>query len=223
LDLKLSAGLYRYTVYCQESSHAKPAATGVIEIRKANGTRALPKSAPRNAVDLDGHSYRLIYQNIRPEVSVSWADAPQATGFTLLIRSASGHTRRIALTRPQYVLPVGTLSDGKYELVMETNAASPGRSRATTVNITYDDSAATASLELPAASGFVATQPLEIRGIAAEGTSVSVDGTQLQPNLHGSFRHTLTLSPGRTTLSVRFQHQTHRVRYYVRRARPTAQ
>jgi hypothetical protein len=121
------------------------------------------------------------------------------------------------------VLPVGTLSDGKYEIVMEASAPSTARSKATTVNITYDDSAPTASLELPAASGFVAAEPVEIRGIAAEGTSVSVDGEQLQPNVHGSFRHTLALSHGRTALSVRFQHQTHRVRYYVRRARLTAQ
>jgi hypothetical protein len=105
---------------------------------------------------------------------------------------------------------------------MEASGASKARSKATVVDITYDDSAPTANLELPAASGFVAGEPLEIRGIAAEGTSVSVDGEQLEPNAHGSFRRTLTLAPGRTAVSVRFQHRTHRVRYYVRRARPTA-
>ncbi|HET8932764.1 MAG TPA: hypothetical protein VFN67_04955 [Polyangiales bacterium] len=222
LALDLDAGSYRYTVYCLDAGkRGKPAANGVIEVQKANGTRALPKSAPHNAVELDGHSYRLVYQNLRPEVSVSWPNAPKAASYNLLIRPASGAMRRVALTRPEHLLRSGALSDGKHELVMEASGGK-ARSKATTVDITYDDSAPTANLELPAASGFVAGEPLEIRGIAAEGTSVSVDGEQLEPNAHGSFRRTLTLAPGRTAVSVRFQHRTHRVRYYVRRARPTA-
>jgi hypothetical protein len=221
LTLDLTAGSYRYNVYCLETGGArsKPAASGVIEVQKANGTRALPKSAPHNAVDLDGHSYRLVYQNLRPEVSVSWPNAPSASSYSLRIRAPSGATRRVSLTRPAYVLKAGALSDGKHELVME---AGKNSSKPTSIDITYDDSAPTANLELPAASGFAADKPVEIRGIAAEGTSVSVDGEQLDQNAHGSFRHTLTLSPGRTAVSVRFQHRTHRVRYYVRRARPTA-
>lgn len=221
LALDLAAGSYRYNVYCLDrEARTKPAASGVIEVQKANGTRALPKSAPHNAVELDGHSYRLVYQNLRPEVSVSWPKAPEQAKYTLLIRAPSGATRRVSLARPEYALPSGTLSDGKHELVME---AGKSRSRPTTIDITYDDSAPSASLELPVAAGFVAGGPVEIRGIAAEGTSVSVEGEQLEPNAHGSFRHTLTLAPGRTAVSVRFQHRTHRVRYYVRRARPTAQ
>lgn len=224
LALDLAAGSYRYNVYCldRKGARGKSAASGVIEIQKANGTRALPKSAPHNAVDLDGHSYRLVYQNLRPEVSVTWPNAPKASSYALLIRPASGAPRRIALTRPEHSLPSGTLADGKHELVMEAGGSTKTRSKATTVDISFDDSAPTANLELPAAAGFALGEPLEIRGIAAEGTSVSVDGEQLEPNAHGSFRRTLTLAPGRTAVSVRFQHRTHRVRYYVRRARPTA-
>jgi hypothetical protein len=221
--LQLSAGRHRYNVYCIHGAGVgKSAASGVIEIQKANGTRALPSSAPHNAVELDGHSYRLVYQNLRPAVSVSWPNAPAASSYALTIRAPSGATRRIALTRPERLLATGALSDGRHELVMEAAAPSKERSKTTVVDITYDESTPAASLELPAPSGFAANEPIEIRGITAEGTSVSVDGEALEPNAHGGFRHTLSPTAGRSAVSVRFQHRTQRVRYYVRRARPAA-
>lgn len=221
LLLKLAKGSHRYNVYCLKGSRrGRKVASGRIRVRRASGTRALPKTAPRNSVELDGHRYRLIYQNLRPVIDVSWPAAPRASSYTLTLERPGRTAATFETDKPSFVLPSSALRDGKHTLVMRARSAGAGAaSKATTLHIALDNAAPTASLELPKVAGFAAARPINVRGTAAEGTAVSVEGKRVKVSPRGTFSHKLTLPAGRSALSVRFQHRKHGVRYYIRRAR----
>ena len=220
MELTLHAGVHAYRVYCDGSERrAKPERSGRIKVRKSTGVRALPKTAPQNTVELDGHRYRLMYQNLRPVIVVGWRAAPRAPGYTLTLAREGGAPKRFDLREPKFVLDSSLLSDGKQVLVMQAHDAAATRSKPTTLDIAFDNAAPTASLELPPASGFVASELIEVRGIVAPGTNVSVEGDRVKVTPRGTFRHSVALPAGRSALSVRFQHPIHGLRYYVRRVR----
>jgi len=223
LGINARAGTHSYELYCLEAGRAgKRRARGSFQIVQAAGARTLPKTAPHNQVALDGHRYRLMYQNLRPIIAVSWPGAPSADAYTLTLQPEAGAAKAYELSKPEYVLPASALRDGKLLLSMQAHDAEQTRSKPTSVDIAFDNAAPTASLELPAASGFAIDAPVEVRGSALEGTLVTVEGELVSLDKQRGFSHLLTLSPERPALTVRFQDRVHGIRYYVRRTLASA-
>jgi hypothetical protein len=211
-------GNHRYSVRCLEAGRpANVALRGSVRVLRADGARSLPRSAPQNSIELDGHRYRLMYQNLRPVITVSWRAAAQASAFNLTLQAPGGATKTFRTRKPEYVIQSNMVQDGKHVLVMQSNDDPTRRSKPTTVDIQFDNAAPTASLESPPAAGFRPDQPVLVRGIALEGTRLSIEGQPISLDRQHAFTHTLAPASGQQVLSVRFQHPAHGVRYYVRR------
>jgi hypothetical protein len=220
VSLAIAAGSHTYTVRCLQPRDGKPDKTplrGSVRVLRSDGARPLPKSAPRDAVDLDGHKYRLMYQGLRPTIAATWVSPPQATEYVLTIQSANGRSKTFRSATPSHVIDSDVLGDGKHVLFMTANDTAKTRSKSTTVEIAFDNAAPTASIEAPPPSGYPAAEPVEIRGIALEGSQVSVAGEPIDLDRERRFAHTMAPQPGSQAVAIRIQHSAHGVRYYLRR------
>lgn len=215
--LLLSAGRHDYQVAClDEAGEAKPPEwRGTVRVVKNPGTARLPKSAPRNSIDVDGRSYTVLFQNIPPVLEVQWPSAPKASDYVLVARLEGGRERRIGLREPRHVFAAGALPEGRHELSFETTGA--GRSRPTTITLRFDNASPTASLRLPPVAGFAPADHVAVAGIALPGAQVSVLGKRLPLDPQGRFAGDVPLPEGVSTLPVRIHHPRTGTRYYVRR------
>jgi hypothetical protein len=217
--LLLSAGRHDYQVAClDEAGEAKsPEWRGSVRVVKNPGTARLPKSAPRNSIDIDGRSYTVLFQNIPPVLDVRWPSAPRADGYVLVVRLDGGRERRISLREPRHEFAAGALPEGRHELSFD--AAAAGRSRPTTITLRFDNAAPTASLRLPPVAGFAPSDHVEVAGIALPGAQVSVFGKRLPLDPQGRFAGDVPLPQGVSALPVRIHHPRTGTRYYVRRVK----
>ncbi|HET8933763.1 MAG TPA: hypothetical protein VFN67_10000 [Polyangiales bacterium] len=217
--LLLSAGRHDYQVSClDEAGEAKPPEwKGTVRVVKNPGTARLPKSAPRNSIDVDGRSYTVLFQNIAPVLDVQWPGAPKANAFVLIVRSDGGRERRIDLREPRHTFAAGALPEGRHQLSFEAQGAS--HSRPTTVTLRFDNASPTASLRLPPVAGFAPADHVEVAGIALPGAQVSVLGKRLPLDPQGRFAGDVPVSAAINTLAVRIHHPRTGTRYYVRRVK----
>jgi hypothetical protein len=217
--LLLSAGRHDYQVSClDEAGEAKsPEWKGSVRVIKNPGTARLPKSAPRNSIDVDGRSYTVLFQNILPVLEVQWPGAPKGNAYVLIARVEGGREQRINLREPRHVFAAGTLPEGRHELSFE--AAAAGHSRPTTVTLRFDNASPTASLRLPPVAGFAPIDHVEVAGIALPGAQVSVFGKRLPLDPQGRFAGTVPVAAGISALAVRIHHPRTGTRYYVRRVK----
>jgi hypothetical protein len=219
--LLLSGGRHDYQVAClDEAGEAKSAQwRGTVRVVKNPGTARLPKSAPRNSIDVDGRSYTVLFQNIPPVLEVQWPSAPKASEYTLIAKLDGGKERRVSLREPRHVFAAGALPEGRHELSFD--AAAAGRSRPTTITLRFDNAAPTASLRLPPVAGFAPGEHVEVAGIALPGAQVSVFGKRLPLDPQGRFAGDVPVAEGSSALAVRIHHPRTGTRYYVRRVKPS--
>lgn len=217
--LLLSAGRHDYQVAClDEAGETKsPEWKGSVRVVKNPGTARLPKSAPRNSIDVDGRSYTVLFQNIPPVLEVQWPSAPKASAYVLVARLDGGKERRVSLGEPRHVFAAGALPEGRHELSFEATGAS--HSRPTTITLRFDNASPTASLRLPPVAGFAPADHVEVAGIALPGAQVSVFGKRLPLDPQGRFAGDVPVAPGISTLPVRIHHPRTGTRYYVRRVK----
>ena len=213
---ELPVGSHSYTVRCA-GAPKNARLHGNVRVVRGDGARPLPKSAPRNTVELDGHKYRLMYQSLRPTITVAWVSPPTANQYVLTIESPNHRVANFPSDAPTYVLSSGELSDGTHVLFMTANDTHKTRTKSTTVNISFDNAAPATSIDLPRPQGFAASEPIEIRGVAIEGSRVWANGEALELSRDYRFSHTLAPQPDLHTLAIRIQHPQHGVRYYLRR------
>jgi hypothetical protein len=217
LAADVAAGSHKYRVRCLQGDAPRGLVRGSFRVLRGDGARPLPKTAPRDAIDLDGHKYRLMYQNLRPALFVTWPEPPKATAYVLTVESPTGKARTFQTPTPSYTLESSAMADGRHVLLMAAADHAQLRSKATVVEIEFDDAAPTASIELPPAAGFEPGEPITIRGSAIEDSRVSAEGEAVSVDRKHWFSHTLTLPPGKPALAIRIQHPSHGVRYYLRR------
>jgi hypothetical protein len=217
LAADVATGSHKYSVRCLQGDAPRGLLRGSFRVLRGDGARPLPKTAPRDAIDLDGHKYRLMYQNLRPALYVTWPQPPKATAYVLTVESPTGKPRTFQTPTPSYTIESSAMTDGKHVLLMAAADNAQLHSKATAVEIEFDDAAPTASIELPPAAGFNPDEPIAIRGSAIEDSRVSAEGEAVSVDRKHWFSHTLTLPPGKPALAIRIQHPAHGVRYYLRR------
>jgi hypothetical protein len=217
LAADVAAGSHKYSVRCLQRDAPRGLVRGSFRVVRSDGARPLPKTAPRDAIDLDGHKYRLMYQNLRPALYVTWPEPAKATAYVLTVESPTGKARTFQTPTPSYTIESSAMADGRHVLLMAAADNAKLHSKATVVEIEFDDAAPTASIELPPAAGFDPGEPIAIRGSAIEDSRVSAEGEAVSVDRKHWFSHTLTLPPGKPALAIRIQHPAHGVRYYLRR------
>lgn len=217
VPVTFSHGRNRYRVYCQTDGALVPAADkarsrGTVRVLRDAGRRRVKTRAPANSVDIDGRTYRLLYQNRKPTIRFVWPDAPAASKYELTITPTRGRARNYQAGKPRYTLPSGKLAEGSYRVRM----AIPGgaRSPETRVVLDFDNAAPVAQLD----AATFGPNGVEVRGLATVGSRVSIDGVDLPLDDHYRFHSRVALPAGRRAIAVKIMRQGGAVHYYVRRS-----
>jgi hypothetical protein len=218
LSLSLAAGGHDYRIVCAnaDGAHSKVVSGTVWVVRKA-GTDKLPRSAPHNAIDLDGRRYTVIFQNLAPTIEAHWPRAPAAQGYALHATLASGKTLSVRTREPSYSFKPGEIPEGENRLYFESDTPSAQRSRETTVVVKFDNAAPTASLRQPPVEGFAPAAGVAVEGVAMPGSSVSVNGQAVTLDAQQRFSAEVPFAQGTRALAIRIDHPRIGTRYYIRR------
>jgi hypothetical protein len=202
------AGTFSYRVRCPGGRGA----TGTLRILKDSGRTPLPKAAARTAVEMDGREYTILYQNLLPELTLTWRTAPRGRSrYTFVVKPAKGAERRLVGTSPTMQLVAGEVREGSYKVWVEPDAGS--RSEESRIVIEFDNAAKSASIDSVDASG----STIRVKGTVIESSTVSAGGTPVELDRHRRFTAALSPGPNEDGASVRIAHRKAGIHYYVMR------
>jgi hypothetical protein len=211
--VSVPAGRARYAVRCASASPADHERTGVITVRRDDGSLRLESVPPRNVFDADGRRYDVLYQNALPIVTFRWAQAGAGPYQVEVVSGA--RTRTLTASSSSHVFESGALRDGEHRLVF---VAGSRRSPPTTVRVRFDNAAPTAHIREP--RGAVSRGSVHVSGMAIDGATVSVGAAQLPLDGDNRFEGDLSTPADLDALAIRFAHPRSGVHYYLRRVSP---
>ena len=205
----LDAATRSYSTRCAEKP-ARSALRAQVRVLEDAGTRKLPARPPTSNVEADGRGYTIYYQNQPPDIHVRWPSAPDTTTYQLDVDG-----KVLTLKAAEHTFASGALADGQHRL---TFSALSRRSRTTAVEVRFDNTTATASLNAPQDRGFSAGSEVEIEGVLLPAWKVSVDGGTIERIGESRFHGRIVTSPSAPDFAVRLSHRKLGTHYYVRRA-----
>jgi hypothetical protein len=211
-NLLFPAGTRGYTVRCFDAKGGLGpiVARGSVQVLQDAGTRKLPPRAPTSQVEADGRTYSVYYQNQLPDIRIRWPNAPKAAQFTLEVDGKAQ-----PLDKPEHVFGSGSLRDGTHKLAF---LAGERRSRTTTVEVSFDNTAPTASLSAPNDRSFAAGGTVMIEGVVLPTWKVTVDGGTITMEGAERFVGQVATSAAKPDVAVRLTHPRLGTHYYLRRA-----
>jgi hypothetical protein len=205
------AGSYSYRVRCPGGRGA----AGTLRIVKDSGRTPLPMAAARTAVEMDGREYTILYQNVLPELTLTWRTAPRGRSkYTFVVKPAKGAEKRLVGTAPTMQLVAGELREGSYKVWVEPDAGS--KSEESRIVIEFDNAAQSASIDAVETGG----GKLRVKGTVIESSTVSAGGTAVPLDRQRRFTTELTPGPEDDGVAVRIAHPKAGVHYYVMRKSP---
>jgi len=204
-NVLLGAGSFAYRVRCDDGRGA----TGTIKVTRDSGRASLPKAAARTLVEADGREYTILYENLLPELTLSWRTAPAANSYTFLVKPKHGAAKRFASATPRTSLRAGELGEGRYEFWAES--ASGRRSEATQIVIDFNNAAASASLESVEVKG----GKVRVRGVVIEDSTVTAGGTPVELDRHRRFNAEIAALASEDGVGLRIAHPRAGIHYYV--------
>ncbi len=204
-NVLVAPGTFHYRVRCPQGKGA----SGTVRVAKDAGTRPLPKVAARTFVELDGREYQILYQNLLPEISLSWKNAPRSLRYTFVIKPPSGAEKRITSMSAATTLEAGEIREGKYTTWAELDNGR--KSEASRIVMELDNAAPSISIDrVTVDNGF-----LRVSGSAIEGTTVSVTNIPVELDRHRRFSATLPPESDDEAPAVRIAHAKSGIHYYV--------
>lgn len=211
--VRLAAGRSLYRAYCVDGDVLRPTdQRGAIRVVRDDGRRRVKVRAPRNEVDADGRTYRLVFQNRMPTIVFRWPGAPAAKGYTLVIEGKGAAPRRHRTTEPTHTLRSGALGEGGYRWWFE--AADGARSKASRLVLDFDNAAPVAQID----GATWSEETVDVRGLATVGSSVSADGVDLPVDRDYRFHARVPVRAGQRAVAIRIVRPGGAVHYYVQRA-----
>jgi hypothetical protein len=215
LTLALSAGVHAVRARCDG---ARTLVRSTIDVDSASGAAALPSRPAQSDIEIDGHHYTVLYQNLLPILRVRWPSAPPSSaGYALRVRDARGRESTVDASSATITLTSGQVRDGTVRLSMQAKSGG-ARSPETSVTVLFDNDANTAHIRAPR-PGEALSQTVTIEGTALEGSTVTA-GTALLP-LDGQRRFQGEIALGASpSLVIMIRHRSSGTHYYVRRASP---
>jgi hypothetical protein len=219
-NLLVPAGSFRYRVRCvsKDGFARSAAADGSVRVVADSGSAALPKSPPPTVVDLDGRSYRVLYQNVLPDVTVRWRGAPSKGPYELILAGGNA-ARTIKTKKPEYIFDSGEIDEGSYSLVFQVAGDTKQQSRATDLSVRFDNASPSARLMEPKSGSFTGGSTVRVAGVAADGWRVSVGDTDIPLDRQRRFSANWSVPPEQDGLAVRLAHPNHGIHYYLRKGR----
>jgi ferric-dicitrate binding protein FerR (iron transport regulator) len=211
--VSLTAGSHNYEIVCG----GVPQGKGTIQITRDEGTADLPRLAPATIVDVDGRKYTILYQNLLPEIRVSWPKAPKAAQYELVLTSGTSK-KTFPTTKPKYVFKSSSITEGNHSFVFRTLDAGATASPETTVKIRFDNAAPAAVVRAPQNRKFKAGETVDVAGSALPGWVVTAQGSPLALDPNRRFSGQVQSTVDQRALAIRFEHRERGVHYYLRRA-----
>lgn len=215
--LLLGPGATSYSLHCvDEQGKEGPAkVTSKITILQDAGSRPVPKSAPFTAVEVNGRAYTVLYQNLLPQVSLTWSKAPEGVASFKLHVSGPGGTRTYSTSGNRYTFGSGGLGEGTHRVYFEGG----GRvSRQTAITILFDNATPTASLSTPTQLSEKPGGEITLAGTALPGWNVEVDGQSIGQDAGSRFSVKTKVPENGRPVSVRLTHPTRGTHIYLRRS-----
>lgn len=207
---QLAAGAHNLRIQC-----ANQARKVRLVVKRDAALMDLPKRAQNVRVEADGRRYTVRYQNLLPSVTFAWP-GEHAAPITLSVKKA-GREQSYALDRPDHLVPSGTLGEGEYRFSFRS--AQGEASPATTLRLSFDNTARSAYLSAPADGSSVTGDGVEVAGAALLRSRVQVQDRPVEIDDKGRFQTRAALRSGEQAVTVRVEHPESGVHYYVRRLR----
>jgi hypothetical protein len=220
INVQLSSGKNRYFLICSEKAGAKTriAAKGTIFVHRSQADYKLPRSAPHSFVEVDGRTYKIIFQHLLPTVILSWRNAPEASSYKVHLIS-NGNKRKTRKTAgPSFTFASGQLEEGLHKVKFEAMEAVPRFSRTTQIDIKFNNVSPKAVVTSPEEGGFGSGDLVEVKGMALVGWSATVLGGDVEMDKHFRFSGKVRYTGEYAAIAVRLTHPQHGVHYYLRRS-----
>jgi hypothetical protein len=214
--LSLGEGGHVYRVRCPDQVAAGP--SGMFRVVRDSGAAHLPRAAGHNTLHADGRRYSVLYQNLLPDLTFDWPDAPPAEPLTLKVRMSKDSVDAVPLASTNsYSFPSGKLGDGTYAFWFELQRDAHLRSLETTVRVGFDNASPAAEIHEPE-DGFEPKDGMVVvSGVAIEGARVSVGDTPIALDAQYRFKGEVPVAPGDHSIAIRIAHPARGVQYYLRR------
>jgi hypothetical protein len=155
-------------------------------------------------LDSNGKTYNVTYQNRLPAITLRWSDAPEASRYRLQVyNDASGRlVYGASHINPTRSFRSGFFREGRYYWFFraEGETTGPRASKVTKARIAYDNVTPAIYIAEPR-EGAPASGSIRVRGRAAVGSKVRVNGTSL--DLGGDYRFDQVIPTGGNLLIFR--------------------
>ena len=161
---------------------------------------------------VDGSDYRILYQNLLPNFTFIWADAPSGK-YKLHVRH-KGKTKVFNTSSASHRLNSGTLEEGSHRVWFEGNGT---RSKEGVVTIAFDNAATSGYLRKPRVGSAWGGGQLNVQGAGIKGSRVTVHGVPLPLDRQHRFDASVEKPGSDAAIAIRFSHPKRGVHYYVRR------
>jgi hypothetical protein len=212
---RLEPGTYHYRIRCIALGDVtnRSVAEGTLRLTRTAGTKKLPPRPARNEVEANGLNYRIVFQNLVPDIVFRWSGAPPEGAYALHIK-APGLKKTIPARTNKIMLPSGALKEGRYDFWF---ARDGGASSATTsLQILFNNAAQRAYLKSPSLHEAWSTS-VHLEGAAIRGWSASVGQTSLDLDDQHRFRADIAVPANQAAIAIRFSRPRHDSHYFVRR------
>lgn len=212
IAVQLAVGTHQARMTCGDGNRRDAR----LVVKRDPARLELPKRAQSVRVEADGRRYTVRYQNLLPDLTFVWPGETEPGDFTLLVRTGKRQLER-ALDRPEYMLTGAALGEGEHKFWFRDGG---GRSsKPTTLRLEFDNTARSAYLSLPVEGSPSDQEPLTVEGAALVASRVAVEGRAAPVDTQGRFREKIQLAPGQRAVSVRVEHPSSGIHYYLRRLR----
>lgn len=205
-NVLVPAGTSSYRTRCGSKT-----TTGTIRIAKDSGRAPLPKAAAKTHVEMDGREYTILYQNLLPELTLSWKAAPKKPPYAFVLQSSGGE-KRFASGEPKVTIPAGQVKEGTYTVWVEPMAGA--KSEQGKLVIEFDNAAPAASIDTVESN----LGSITVKGVVIEGSKVSAGNTPVELDRHRRFTAQLTPGEAEDGAAIRITNPKGGIHYYVMRA-----
>jgi hypothetical protein len=216
---RIPRGTFKYRLRCVRAGRlqASPVSTGRLTVKTDAATRPLPLTPVTITADADGRRYTVSYQNRLPMITLRWPDAPRAKTYRLFVQPDKGAQLSIESGRSSITLEPGRVGEGLHQFWFETSDKK--RSEQGLLQVSFDYTARTAYLTSPSEGEATQHGSARFAGGTLIGSSVQVRGTAMKLDAQGRFSGNIEVPVDAPGASVRVQHPSTGIHYYVRHLR----
>jgi hypothetical protein len=205
------AGSFVYRVRCDAGGGAQ----GTIQVVRDSGRAQLPRAAARTTVEMDGREYTILYQNLLPELTLSWQRAPKRGGYAFVIKPKQGKQHRYTSASADLSLRAGEVLEGNYTVWGEADGG--GKSEESRIVIEFDNATPSASID----SVEVKDGKVRVKGSVLDGSTVSAAGAPVELDRHRRFETEVAPRASEDGVSIRIAHPKLGIHYFVTRVGPS--